>query len=162
MISATIIGTDRVSERLDRLAPNITQSVAAGVQKLLYVLEGRIKTEKLSGQALHVRTDRLRSSVHAEAVKVTVDTISGIVGTNTKYAAYHEYGFTGPEHVKQHLRMIKQAFGVQLKQPKEILIHGYMRQVNYPAHSFMRSQLAEDTPSIREGIRLAVSEGAKL
>jgi hypothetical protein len=43
-----------------------------------------------------------------------------VVGTNVEYARPHEYGFNGTVTVKEHLRLVKKAFGKSLKTPKEV------------------------------------------
>jgi len=179
MIKATVVGDERINVALGNMPGNVTQSVAARLQKVLFTLEGNVKSKKLSGQALHVRTNRLRSSIHASDVMITGDNISGTVGTNVAYAAYHEYGFTGTENVREHLRKIKQsailhmtgkragtinkAATSRLQGPQQICtVKAHTRKVNYPEHSFLRSQMKEDADFIKEQIALGAKEGAKL
>jgi len=173
MIKATVVGDERINVALGNMPGNVTQSVAARLQKVLFTLEGNVKSKKLSGQALHVRTNRLRSSIHASDVMITGDNISGTVGTNVAYAAYHEYGFTGTENVREHLRKIKSSATKMLLPNKngelkkmtvhaDCVVKAHSRKVNYPEHSFLRSQMKEDADFIKEQIALGAKEGVKL
>jgi len=162
VINGTVIGSERINVKMANMPGNVTQSVAKRMQIVLITLEGNVKSKKLTGQSLHVRTNRLRSSIHASDVAVTADKISGTVGTNVVYAAAHEYGFTGAENVKAHLRTIKQAFGKALKSPISIKISAFTRQANIPEKSFLRAQLKEDEQFIKDQIELGSREGAKL
>jgi phage gpG-like protein len=162
MVSATIIGDDKINAKLTALPDKIIPAVAARVQAAAYQLESDVKTQKLSGQALHVRSGRLRRSIHANDVKVSDSKISTTVGTNVEYAARHEYGFKGTEDVKAHTRRITQAWGKQLREPLTINVRPFSRKVDYQEHSFLRSQLREDAQMIRDQIHLGVEEGLKL
>lgn len=162
MIKGTVVGAERVNVKLNGMPGNVTQSIAKRMQIVLFTLEGNVKSKKLTGQSLHVRTNRLRSSIHASDVAITADKVSGVVGTNVVYAAAHEYGFSGPSAVKSHLRQIKQVFGHQLQSPITINISAFTRQTNIPERSFLRAQLLEDERWIKEQIELGAREGAML
>ena len=142
MISATLIGNKAAHDKLVAVYPSVRDDLVQSINKLSIKLVSKIKTEYLSGQVLHRRTGRLSRSVHANPVAVSEGSITGKVGTNVSYAAFHEYGFQGTESIKSHLRTITQAFGRQLKGgSKEVTVHAYTRQVDYPARSFMRAAL---------------------
>jgi phage gpG-like protein len=117
-------------------------------------LTNHIKSGKLSGQVLKVRTGRLRNSIH----NVNTENENGfksIVKTDVKYAAVHEYGFSGSVSVKAHMRTIKQAFGKSIA-PTTILIGGHSRSVNMPERSFMRSALNDIKDNLFRDINEAV------
>jgi phage gpG-like protein len=156
MIKGTIVGGDQVAAKFQRIQaqamPKLTERIARVVTKL----QTRVVASKLSGQVLKVRTGTLRRSIHND-VTATGGTVTGIVGTNMEYAAFHEYGFHGTENVKEHMRTIKQAFGKPLKSPKKITISAYARKVNYPEHSFLRSALAD----MRQEILVDIYSGVK-
>lgn len=161
MIKATVVGSERINQKFDNMPGNVTMSIAKRIQIILFTLEGNVKSKKLTGQALHVRTNRLRSSIHASDVAITADKVSGTVGTNVIYAAAHEYGFNGSVNVKAHLRNIKQAFGHKLKSPVTVKVNAFTRQMRIPESSFLRSQLQEDQSFINQQIELGAMEGAK-
>lgn len=116
--------------------------IQKGIGRIALKLMTRVKAQKLTGQVLNVRTGRLRRSI-TQRVESSADEISGIVGTNVDYAAIHEYGFKGAVSVKQHLRLVKQAFGRPLKSPVWATVHAHSKNVNLPERSFLRSALAD-------------------
>lgn len=104
------------------------------VQRLAIEIQASVKDSKLSGQVLHVRTGTLRRSIN-QRVDEDAGNITGVVGTNVRYAAIHEYGGN---------RLITQAWGHPLKYPV---------WQTFPERSFLRSTLAENTARIGEKLR---------
>ena len=119
----------------------LKSEIYSTINRLGLELTNNIKSSKLTGQALYVRTGRLRNSIHSRTVQ-EFDKTTAIVETNVKYAAIHEYGFSGSETVKAHTRKITQAYGKPIS-PKTIIINSFNRQMNMPERSFMRSALNE-------------------
>lgn len=76
---------------------------------------GKIQGEKLSKRGpttLGVVTNRLRSSVSKTPAQFTGDAIVSSIGSNVRYAAAHEFGYTGPANVRSHTRrQAKYVFG---------------------------------------------------
>lgn len=155
MIKGVIIGSEAITARFERMKDAMPK-LTAKIQKVVVELQGKVIKEKLSGQVLKVRSNNLRSSIH-QTVSVDGSKITGIVGTNVEYAAFHEYGFSGNQNIKEHLRTIKIAFGKPLKKPKIVTVRAHQRSVEYPEHSFLRSELA----NMADEIRVAISEGTK-
>lgn len=56
----------------------------------------------VSDRRLGVVTNRLRKSLRATKARVVGNRIESDIGTNVKYAATHEFGFTGSVGVKRH------------------------------------------------------------
>lgn len=156
MISGTIIGSERIAAKFDRMREQALPKLKRRIARIVTKLQARVVTNKLSGQVLKVRTGTLRRSIHNE-VTVSSGSVTGIVGTNMEYAAFHEYGFHGTENVKEHMRTIKQAFGQPLKSPKKITVRAHTRKVDYPEHSFLRSAFAD----MRQEIMFDMAEGVK-
>lgn len=50
MITGTVIGADRLVERLESITPSIRASLERTVKSLGLQLENRVKTQKLQGQ----------------------------------------------------------------------------------------------------------------
>ncbi|MGH6980095.1 MAG: hypothetical protein ACREFC_02710, partial [Stellaceae bacterium] len=75
------------------------------------------------------------------------------------YAGLREYGFHGTETVRAHLRLIKEAFGRPIA-PREIAVRSYTRRVDYPAHSYLRTALADVSADAATEIGGAVAEQA--
>ena len=156
MIKGVVIGSEAIIAKFKQSEAQAMPKLTARIQKVVLQLQAKVVRSKLSGQVLKVRSNNLRSSIH-QAVTVGGNKITGIVGTNVEYAAFHEYGFSGPQNIKEHLRTIKMAFGKRLKKPKIVTVRAHQRQVEYPEHSFLRSAMAD----MADEIRVAISEGVK-
>lgn len=159
MITTYVIGDREVIKRLEAMPAKVQAGLLRAVTALSIQLQDYVKASKLSGQVLRRRTHNLADNI-SHRVESGETSVSGIVGTNVPYAAYHEFGFSGTESVKAYLRTIKQAFGKPLKAgAMEISVGAHTRQVNYPAHSFLRSALADLRPQIKGVMDRAVREG---
>ncbi len=121
-------------ERFSEISENLPDIVSKKMNQLTIKLTNKIKKDKLSGQVLKVQTGRLRNSIHNNVLKIG-SKIIGEVSTNVKYAAIHEYGFSGSQTVKAHLR--------KLKNSKQINVRSFTRNMKMPERSFMRSSLEE-------------------
>lgn len=141
-ITGEIKGDREVVADLRRFDAAARGEIQKGIGRITLKLLTRVKAQKLSGQALNVRTGRLRRSI-TQRIESGADEISGIVGTNVDYAAAHEYGFKGAVTVKQHLRLVKQAFGRPLKSPVWATVGAHTKNANIPERSFLRSALAD-------------------
>ena len=82
----------------------------------------------------------LRNSINYKIVGSTIK-----VGTNVVYGAFHHFGFDGTIDVLQHTRVIKKAFGKNVKSgeititvPKDRAT--YQRKICMPARPFMMIQ----------------------
>ena len=156
MIKGTIIGSEQIIAKFERMQAQAMPKLQERIARIVIKLQTRVVANKLSGQVLKVRTGTLRRSIHNDVI-TTGSSVTGIVGTNLEYAAFHEYGFQGTQNVKEHLRTIKQAFGKPLKSPKKITVSAHARQVNYPEHSFLRSALSD----MRQDILVDIHGGFK-
>jgi phage gpG-like protein len=153
MISATLTNADAVADRLAALAPKAEAALGAAAFDLANRLLDRVE-RNLSGDVLKARSGALRASLAA-----SVDPSSRITATvsaDTPYAAFQEYGFTGNENVRSYLRRQSQAFGRAIR-PISAAVRAHDRQVDYPAHSYLRSALAELAPDIRATLAAAVA-----
>lgn len=141
-ITGEVRGDREVVADLHRFDAAARGEIQKGIGRITLKLLTRVKAQKLSGQALNVRTGRLRRSI-TQRIEASANEISGIVGTNVDYAAAHEYGFKGAVSVKQHLRLVKQAFGRSLKSPVWSTVGAHTKNVSLPERSFLRSALAD-------------------
>jgi phage gpG-like protein len=161
MITAWLVGDKELQIKFEGMLGRVNAGLGRACLALALELMGNVMRDKLSGQVLKVRTGTLRRSITAR-VEDTENSVLATVGTNVAYAARHEYGFTGTESVREHMRTITQAFGRPLKEgSKSITVHGFSRKINYPEHSFLRSALAELEPKIKTQLAQAVSEAVK-
>lgn len=141
-VRGEIKGDREVVADLRRFDAAARGEIQKGIGRIALKLLTRVKAQKLTGQALNVRTGRLRRSI-TQRIEASADEISGIVGTNVDYAPVHEYGFKGTVSVKQHLRLVKEAFGRPLKSPVWSTVRAHSANVNMPERSFLRSALAD-------------------
>ena len=161
MITFELTSGDQVITYLGNIYPRVKEATKKSITASLIELTAFVKANKLSGQVLKNQTGRLRRSIHASNVTEAGGLISGTVGTNVEYAAVHEYGFSGAVTVKEHMRMIKQAFGKPIKNPHEIAVRSHGRKVNLPEKSFLRSALKELAPGFIAKLQMDVSRAVK-
>jgi phage gpG-like protein len=145
MIDASLTNADSVRQYLAGLAGKADTTIrdsAADITDRLYAAVDR----NLSGGVLKSRTGTLRASL----VVGSGEGIGGSITATAPYAAFQEYGFSGTETVRAHLRARRKGGSAPVR--------AYSRKVDYPAHSFLRSALAEMAPDIRQTIADAVAE----
>lgn len=142
-------GTE-VAEAFQALVPRARENMSRTMMRLVLELTRRVKQDKLTGQALKVRTGRLRRSINGQVTGQGTDTVDGVVGTNVAYARAHEYGFKGTVSVREHLRRTKAGNRVPVK--------GHSRKVDLPERSFLRSAQREMEPQIRQALRNAIKD----
>lgn len=159
MSSVSVTGT-AVIRRFEGMPEKLRQELNTSIGKLVLKLQRDVQNSKLSGQVLNVRTGRLRRSI-AQAVSSTEKGVIGVVSTAVEYAPIHEFGFSGTQTVQQHLRLIKQAFGRQLKAPVSVTVKQHSRAVNLPERSFLRSALADMRPEVMAELEAALSRTIK-
>lgn len=160
MLNTSISGADALAKKLSKLPQDIRSEVKASMTRLCLKLVAKVKSDKLSGQVLKVRTGTLRRSVSYRVVDTPTE-LAGYVGTNVKYAAAHEYGFAGTVTIREHLRTVKQAFGKSLKEPTVATVRSHSRKVNLPERSFIRSAIRDMEPEIQSEIIAAIGRGIR-
>lgn len=148
-----------VAAKLASKGTSVHARIVRQIQILTLKLQRHVKQNKLSGQVLKVRTGTLRRSIDFH-MEETPTSVRGKVSTNVKYGKRHEFGFSGQETVKAHLRTIKQAFGQSIT-PKQVAVSAHTRTVNVPARSFLRSALKDMKPEIVASLKQAVSGGIR-
>jgi hypothetical protein len=153
MIGATL-NADAVRDRLAALPDKADSALRAAAADLVARLRDRVDGN-LSGGVLNARTGALRALLAAGLAQD--GGIAATVSASAPYAAFQEYGFSGSESVRAHLRLRAQAFGRPIR-PVEARVRAYSRQVDYPAHSYLRSALADLSSDISNGISAAVAE----
>lgn len=130
--------------------------------KLSIEVQASVKGNKLTGQVLHVRTGTLRRSIN----RVVTEDETGFyaqVGTNVKYAAIHEYGFTGVVQVRQHSRRMFEKSAKKGKRTSigESIVRAHARRVHMPERSFLRSTVREMFPRIQQELKAAALRALK-
>lgn len=146
--------------KLTNVTPQVKQELRSAVDLMTMKTLARVKM-KLSDDVLHVRTGRLRRSI-TQTVSEDGGNIMGTVGTNVVYARFQELGFSGTQNVRESLRTIKTAFGKAIKGgPVTFTVRAHTRQVNYPAHSFLATAMAEMRPEFLDRVTKALDKGLK-
>lgn len=154
MIETSVTGGRETANKLGGDGKRVREAVRKTMGRLILELLVKVKREKLSGpgtgQALNVRTGRLRRSIR-QRVESSADQISGIVGTNVEYGKFHEYGLS----IKADLKRKREEFKAGLKASKPALSAD-----DLPPRSFLRSALKEMKPRNRAEFEKAVKETA--
>lgn len=171
-ITAEILGTEVFKAKLAKMRKG--SPVYTAVEEATTLVQARVMKEKLSGQVLHVRTGKLRRSI-TQKIDRDTGSISGIVGTNTKYAKIHEFGgiirhppremllrhrlTRGGQLMKQEtnanlLRFAKKTHTMVRETTKQA--KGY--EVHMPQRSFLRSSLRDLTPDIKQMLYKAIRQ----
>jgi phage gpG-like protein len=148
-VKAEVTGATAVAGRLEGAEARILAMLARTVTRLGIELQRHVKADYLTGQALHVRSGRLRRGVNEKTV-VGGTLVTATVGDNVSYARVHELGFQGSEEVKAHVR--KTAHGVAQ-------VRAFTRQANIPARPFLAPALADMREKILSKIGAAVKAG---
>jgi phage virion morphogenesis protein len=140
-------------ENLTPVMKLIGETVRRSVEKN-FDEEGR-PPWRLSRRALYTddktltHTGRLRKSITYAAFNDRVE-----IGTNVRYAAVHQFGYSGTVSVGQHTRKVKTR---DIKEGKKTIAKGigvvrsHQRKMNIPARPFLMVQ-DEDWQEIRDAI----------
>jgi phage gpG-like protein len=164
MIPVTITSNiDAQVAKTGERAVAVLMNLRSTMQELAIRLQGKVKSEKLSGQVLNVRTGNLRNSISQRLVQ-DGSMLYAIVGTNVPYAARHEFGFQGTETVRSFMRrtkgemklatyFYKNSSGERVSKVRQTgkfgkssgtgLVRSFTRQANTPERSFLRSALLD-------------------
>lgn len=137
-ISGTVVGDREVSLTFDRVRDKSLPVLEKRIRRLAIKLQSIVMKNKLSGQALKVRTGTLRRSI-TQTVNVSGTAVTGIVGTNLEYAAIHEYGGVTRAHVieAKHAAALRFVFKGEIVFRKRVMHPGS----TMPMRSFLRSAL---------------------
>ena len=155
MITAYLVGDQRMLERLGALPDAVNSELLRAITQLGIELQRDVKQNKLSGQELRSRTGSLRASIDLRIDQKGAITAS--VSSDSRYAGAQEYGFAGTVSVRASLRRITEAFGRPIA-GKTINVRSYNRRMDLPKRSFLRSALEDMRPAIREEVEAALAE----
>ncbi|GEM_PF-400794 len=156
------VGIEEAIAHFQQIPAEVRLALEAQVHMEALHLVEVIKDEYLSGQVLGIRSGRLRRSVHELELHAGGDSVEAAVGVNlgdAGYAGFWEYGFTGTEDVREHLREITQAFGRPIS-PREVVVRQHTRQVDQAPRSYLRAALAAEAAGIIERIKAAALRAA--
>ncbi len=161
MITGALIGDKALIARLQKVGPAMKAEVDRTVQKLGFELEARVKRDYLTGQVLHVRTGRLRSSITHGAPdsvsrqEITPDSSIYYVGTNVSYGVAWEKG------IRAHDIFPKRAKALRFEINGEVI---FRKRAHIPAQAprqFLEPALASMKPLILSELQDALKRGAE-
>lgn len=152
MITAEITNGKQLPRAMRNAASALDSAVERTVVGLAVKLTALVK-QKLSGQVLNVRSNRLRGSIHYELQKGD-NSMTATVGTNVVYAKTHELGLTIPAHIVQARRAaaLKFEMGGKVMFRKRVNIPA----VKMPKRSFLEASLRQMAPEIQDKLAAEV------
>ena len=160
-LNVTLIGDAVLRAAIAAMPNRVFEEVATEVWRQTLDLQKHIVADKLTGQVLNVRTGNLRRSIQS-AFRVDGMTSTGRVFSagDVKYAAIHEFGFDGIEHVRTFQRMQTMVFGKEVE-PFEVTVSAHDRHMRMPMRSFMRTGLHDQEDRIIRALKAAALRGAQ-
>ena len=105
--------------------------------------------------AVHVRTGTLRRSINTSRPIEVGTGFEGKIGTNLSYAAMEEFGFTGLQNVRAHIR--SSCFG---RSTRPFTVPAHSRNINRQEHPYLRPALAMSIDAIQGFHEKAVADTA--
>ncbi len=156
MINGYLVGDAQLVASMDLMPAAVRLNLGRAIFRLAIKMQRTIKADKLTGQVLGVRTGTLRRSIN-QRVEDTGNAIMATVGTPVWYARVHEEG--GTFQVKQHVRLIKKAWGRTLATP--VLATVSAHSATFPARSFLKSTLDDMRAEIEASTQQAVTQGVR-
>jgi phage gpG-like protein len=131
MISGQLVNREGLVAHTESIGPETYAKVQTKVRRLT------METLRLAKQLAPHKTGRLQRSINAEFADEGGYRFTGTVGTNVVYARVQEYG--GAVTIREHMRMMTQAFGRPVNNPREILVREHI--ANFPERSYLRAAL---------------------
>ncbi len=152
MISAEILGVDKLVSTLGKTGQIFTRRLLMGMQVAASNLRNYIANSKINGQVLQSRTGNLRKFLFWKA-SATGDKVEGQVDETMKYGKVHEYGMTIVPLRAKALRWV----GADGKLR-------FAKSVTIPARPWMKPGYEEQRPktveTLTEAARLACRDMA--
>lgn len=147
--------SDNASARLAAMGGAVREALAASTAALAAQLQGAVD-DALSGGVLQSRSGALRDSIRLE-IEPGDGRFGASLGSDLAYAGFQEFGFTGSEQVREHLRRQSVAFGRPMT-PRDVLVRAYGRQLDYAGRSYLAGPLAAMADDIAATYETSVRE----
>lgn len=167
MLSAQITLNPDLTAALKGLKPEVVrQALARGLDRGSMRLVGKISQDRLTGkgpfpvpqQRLGVRSGRLRQSVRASQAKIDGEQVKVSIGSAVRYAALHEFGWSGTQPVRAHQRTVTKLFGVKLAEPVIQSVRAHQRKVTIPERRPFRAGIESNVPALEAELARAVTQ----
>lgn len=155
-MTVELVGDKEIMAAFDKLPQEIHFNLLKAITILAVQLESHVKTDKLEGQVLNHIHGFLQGSIHSETSDSGSEIVGRVYSSGCNYAAIHEYGFSGSEIVREHVR--SHLFG---REVDPFTVPSFTRQMNMPERSFLRSSLKDYEQKIIDGITEAVAKAIK-
>jgi hypothetical protein len=97
-------GLDAMLRRLGRLGSRFPVATQTGMMDGAQHMRAFMTNTYLSGTRLKIRSGRLKGSW--SVIPLGQGRIGAAIITKVEYAPIHEFGFTGSQHVKEHMRAV--------------------------------------------------------
>jgi hypothetical protein len=149
----------RLLVKLQGMSPRLVSVLGVKLQKLMFILQSKIVSEKLSGQILHRRSGTLAGSVHTLPVTTTGNTISSGVASSSGAAFYGKIHEQGGSRAYQILAV--KARALQFIQGSKTRYAASVMRPPLRQRAFMRPSLEESAQTIHDELQRAIDQELK-
>lgn len=160
MLSISVTGDREVIRNLKKYPEKVNDALYRKIYALTLELERKVKSEKLSGQVLNVKTGSLRSSVYSRVTRDR-DGAEGKVAVppDVPYGAIHEFG--GVIEIPEITPVKAKALHWIGKDGEMFAKRVRAHTITMPERSYLRSSLSEMKDDIINGVKEAVLAAVK-
>ncbi len=142
--------------KLQGMSPRLVSALGVKLRALMFQLQSKIISEKLSGQVLHRRTGILAGSVRTLPVTTAGNTIASGVVSSEGPAFYGAINEVGGSHAYKVMAVKSRALAFMLN-GKQV----YAKSVIRPPlrqRAFMRPSLLESAQTIHDELQRAIDQ----
>jgi phage gpG-like protein len=160
-----LTGIERLRASLNGGAWGVIGELNKEMRKATIDLVGHIKSKKLSGGVLNVRTGRLRRSVTG-TTSDAAGVITSEVGTNVFYGAIWEKGFKGNVTVKEHERRFSSGTSsngkkIKIRNDRVITVRAHTRALDIKPRPWLEPSLDERYPTYQAWFAVGIERGLR-
>lgn len=150
-IGIIVEGAREVDLRFERFPQGCHDELSAKIKARMPRLASAVRAKTPR------KTGKLASEV-TSSVRDTKERITGIVTVSGDFAKAGalEYGAHGTAKVGAHEARLDHVFGNQLHDPITVSVRAHTRQMNIPAHRFLRGPFEAERSEIEAELRQAV------
>ncbi len=161
MITVQLVGDRKVVAQLRAIPNAVTVQLLEKIWSIGIMLQTYIRSQKLSGQVLNVKTGNLRRSINIKVEQSPKQVVGKVFSSgDVKYAGIHEFGGrTGAHEI-----LPRKAEALAFMMGGKMM---FAKKVNHPGsvmpeRSYMRSSLTENAAAISLQLKEAVIVGLKI